>query len=303
MTLSDRLEAARTGSAVGPAVERCFLRVTGADAQDFLHRMSTQDLNRLRPGEADYGAFLNAKGHLIGEGHVLVREGELVVALEPSAGGATRAHLEKFVIMDDVTFEEPAGGLRALPVFGPEAASRVAAARIEGVRVATGRRGAPCLELWMPAAAAAAARAALLAAGAVPLSADELEVLRVLGGVARYGQDMDETRLPMEAGLTREAISFTKGCYIGQEMVMRATARGHLQRGLVRLALPPGTPRGAKLTADGREAGQVTSAVDGPDGRVGLGYVKRAWWEEGTRLATEGGEAVVTGKIVWEPAA
>src|SRR5512145_1172276 len=120
MTLSERIEAARAHLAVGPPVARSFLRVTGADAQDFLHRMSTQELARLKPGESAYGAFLNPKGHLLGEGHLLVRGAELLLALDPAACDATRAHLEHLVIMDDVTFEDVSSSLRALPVFGPE---------------------------------------------------------------------------------------------------------------------------------------------------------------------------------------
>lgn len=301
MTLSERLEAARAEFAVGPALTQAFLRATGADAQDFLHRMSTQDLNRLGPGESAYAAFLGPRGHLLGEGHVLVREGELLVALEPAALEATRAHLEKLVIMDDVLFEDVSAQLRALPIFGPEAAARAAAIAGTAPCVPTARRGAPCVEAWLPVGDAERARDALLAAGAVPLDESDMEVLRVLGGVPRYGVDMDASRLPMEAGLTREAISFTKGCYVGQETVMRATARGHLQRGLVQLSLPPSAGRGAALSAGGQEVGAVTSAVDGPDGRIGLGYVRRAFWPEGTRLATGGGEAVVRRQVVWEP--
>jgi len=301
MTLSERLEAARGGLAVGPPVSRAFLRASGGDAQDFLHRMSTQDLNRLGPGEAAYAGFLDPRGHLLGEGHVLVRGDDLLLALEPAALAGTRGHLEKLVIMDDVLFEDLSTTLLALPVFGPSAPERAAALGGDGPRVPTARRGAPCVELWLPAVEAGRAREALVAAGAVPLSELDLEVLRVLGGVPRFGLDMDETRLPMEAGLTREAISFTKGCYVGQEIVMRATARGQLQRGLVQLSLPPSAGRGAKLSAGGESVGAVTSAVDGPAGRVGLGYVRRAWWPEGTRLATEGGEAVVVRQVVWEP--
>jgi folate-binding protein YgfZ len=301
MTLPERLGAARDGLAIGPAVPRAFLRASGPDALDFLHRMSTQDLNRLRPGESAYAAFLTPRGHLLGEGHVLVREGDVLLALERGALAGTRAHLEGLVIMDDVLFEDLSPGLRALPVFGPSAADRCAAAAPGARAVPTTRRGAPCVELWLAPEALEPARAALAAAGAVPLAPEDLEVLRVLGGVPRWGIDMDERRLPMEAGLTREAISFTKGCYVGQETVMRATARGHLQRGLVQLSLPPATPAGARLAAAGQEVGEVTSAVDGPEGRIGLGYVRRAHWQEGNRLATEGGEAMVRRTIVWEP--
>ncbi len=106
----------------------------------------------------------------------------------------------------------------------------------------------------------------------------------------------------MEAGLTRGAIHFGKGCYIGQEVVVRATVRGHLQKGLVQLSLPPGAAPGARLTAAGAEVGWVTSAAETTRGRIGLGYVRRAHWKEGERLATDGGEAVVRRVIVTEGA-
>ncbi len=93
-------------------------------------------------------------------------------------------------------------------------------------------------------------------------------------------------------------ISFTKGCYTGQEVVLRATARGHLQRGLVQLDLPPGAGPGTPLTARGQEVGAVTSAVDLPEGRVGLGYLRRAHWKEGERVGAGEGEAVVRRVIV-----
>ena len=301
MNLAERLGCARTGLAAGPVQARAFLRATGSDARDFLHRMSTQDLNQLAPGQVAYSAFLTPRGHLLGEGQVLVREADVVIALEPAALAGTRAHLEKLVIMDDVVFDDLSGAWRAVPAFGPDALHRLSGLGGDAPRVPNLRRGAPCVELWLPLEAAEPLRAELVAEGAAELTDADLEALRVLAGIPRYGLDMDDSRLPMEAGLTREAISFSKGCYVGQETVMRATARGNLQRGLVQLALPPGAPRGAKLLSGGQEVGSVTSAVDAPEGRVGLGYVKRSFWPEETRLATEGGEARVLRQIVWEP--
>jgi hypothetical protein len=301
MNLTDRITAARSGLAAGPPQAQGFLRATGKDALDFLHRMSTQDLNRLRPGEAAYAAFLTARGHLLGEGHVLVGADHVLLALAPASAPGTLAHLEKFVIMDDVLFEDLSGTLRAVPLFGPDAADRSAVAGPILARLPTTRRGAPCVDLWVAVGEAAGVHAALLAAGAVALTDEDLELLRIAAGIPRYGVDMDEGRLPMEAGLTREAISFDKGCYVGQETVLRATLRGHLQRGLVQLTLPPGAGPRAKLSAGGVEVGAVTSVAEAPEGRLGLGYVKRAFWPEGTRLVTEGGEAVVRRQIVWEP--
>src|SRR5205814_1465256 len=95
------------------------------------------------------------------------------------------------------------------------------------------------------------------------------------------------------SGILRAAISTSKGCYLGQEVVVRGTVRGHIQRGLVQLALPPGAAAGAPLRAGTEAVGEVTSAAETPDGRLGLGFVRRAHWKEGARLSTDAGEAVV----------
>jgi folate-binding protein YgfZ len=300
-TLDERLRAARERLAVGPVLARTFLRATGKDAKDYLHRMSTQDVNSLRPGESVYAAFLNAKGHLLADAHLVAQDDGVLLELDPLAAPETRALLEKLVIMDDVSFEDLSDRFRLLPVLGPDAVARVAARAPAGIRVTNDRRGAPGVDVWLSPEAADALRAALVADGAAALDEADLEALRVLGGFARFGADMDATRLPMEAGLTRAAIHFGKGCYIGQEVVLRATARGHLQRGLVQLQLPPGAGPGTKLAADGQEVGVVTSAADTPEGRIGLGYVRRAHWRAGTALDAGGAEAVVRRVIVEEP--
>jgi folate-binding protein YgfZ len=298
MTLAEKLAAARGAFAVGPVEARGILRAGGADRQGYLHRMCTQDLAGLRPGQSAYGAFLTAKGHLLGEGTVLVRPDEVLLDLAPAALAATRAHLEKFVIMDDVVFEDLSAALAALPVLGPEG---VAIARErDGPQAENRRRGAPAVDLYLPPAEADAARRELVSRGAVPLQAGDLEALRIEAGLARFGADMDGERLPMEAGLTRDAIHFGKGCYIGQEVVLRATVRGHIQKGLVQLVLPPAAGPGARLLAGGQEVGWVTSVAETSQGRLGLGYLRRAYWKEGERLGTAGGEAVVRRVVVEE---
>jgi tRNA-modifying protein YgfZ len=297
MITSAQLHAARHAAAVGPLLAPAFLRLSGKDARSFLHRMSTQDLERLAPGQSAHAAFLSAKGRLQGEGHVLVRPDDVLVALEPAAAAATREHLERHVILDDVGIEDgPA--LRSLPVLGPEGPARVAALAPHVWRIPNGRRGVPSLDLWLDAAEGEVVRTALEREGLPALGEEELEALRIAGGAARFGADLDASRLPMEAGLTRSAISFTKGCYIGQEVVLRATARGHLQRGLVQLSLPAGAGPGTPLLAGGAEVGTVTSAAETPEGRVGLGYLRRAHWREGERLRAGEGEAVVTRVVV-----
>jgi folate-binding protein YgfZ len=306
MVTAEILEAARRGPAVGPVRRRALLRATGKDAHDYLHRMSTQAVNGLGPGRTTYAAFLEAKGHLLGEGHLLGLPDGVLIDLDPAALEQVRAPLEKFVIMDEVAFEDLSATHAVVPLFG-EAAAAAAAALPGGAGLAhdNGRRGVPGLDLVRPLAEAEATRRALLAGGATPLDEAALEVLRVLGGFARFGADMDATRLPMEAALTRSAIAFDKGCYIGQEVVLRATQRGQIQKGLVQLTLPPGAGPGAKLLVGEAEVGVVTSAVDAPEGRVGLGYLRRAHWTPGLALtvAGAGGSAVVRRVLVEEPEA
>ena len=302
MTLAEKLGAAREGAAVGPVLRRGLLRLTGRDRLDYLQRMCTQNLAGLAPGEAAYGAFLTAKGRLVGEGMILVHGEEVILDVDPAAVAGTRAHLEKFVIMDDVTLEDRSEDLRVVPVLGPEGIRRARERASTSPAAENPRRGAPALDVVLPAAEAEELRAALVADGAIALGEADLEALRVEAGLARFGADMDGERLPMEAGLTRQAIYFGKGCYIGQEVVLRATVRGHLQKGLVQLALPPGAGPGARLIAGGEDVGWVTSAAETTRGRLGLGYVRRAHWKEGERLETAGGAAVVRQVIVQEGA-
>jgi tRNA-modifying protein YgfZ len=299
MLTREQLTAARSAAAVGPVLAPAFLRFTGRDARSYLHRMSTQDLASLPPGGAAHAAFLTAKGHLLCDALVRADEGGLLAALPAEGAAAARAHLERFVIMDDVAVAAEEG-LRALPLLGPEGPARLGGRAGGALRAPNLRRGAPCLDLWLPAGEAAALREALAADGLPALGEEELEALRVAGGVARFGADVDGSRLPMEAGLTRDAISFTKGCYIGQEVVVRATARGQLQRGLAQLRLPPGAGPGTPLLSGGAEVGKVTSAAETPDGRMGLGWLRRAYSGAGQRLQAGDGEVEVLRSLVVE---
>ncbi|GEJ58819.1 CAF17-like 4Fe-4S cluster assembly/insertion protein YgfZ [Anaeromyxobacter diazotrophicus] len=299
-SLADRLAAARSGAAVGPALARGLLRLTGRQRLEFVHRLSTQSVKALQPGAVAHLAFLDGKAHVIGDALLAVRPGDLLLEVEPEVAEPLRAHLARYVLRDDVKLEDLSAALRVVPALGPEG---VALARARAPQVAAfehPRRGAPALDVALPAAEAEGLREALVAAGATPLGAEDLEVLRVLGGVPRQGADIDPARLVMEAALTASAVAFDKGCYLGQEIVLRGTFRGQIQRGLVQLALPAGAGPGAALRAGGQEVGAVTSAVETPEGRVGLGYLRRAHWNEGERLETEGGEAVVRRVLVAE---
>ena len=299
MTPSERFQAAHRALAVGPLRPRTLLHAGGPDARDFLHRMLTQDLRALPPGGGAHFALLTVKGHLVGEGQLTILPDGVLLDVDPAAAVELRAQLEKMVIMDDVTITDRSADWRVLPLLGP-GATAAAEAQSGLSRWVNARRGVPAVDLLAPAERAEALRAGLVAGGAASLDEADLEALRITGGIGRWGAELDGSRLPMEAGLTADAISFKKGCYLGQEVVVRATSRGQIQRGLVLLELPAGAGPGSRLLAGGVEAGAVTSAAETPDGRRGLGYLRRAQWAPGTRLATDGGEAVVLRAVAGE---
>jgi folate-binding protein YgfZ len=312
--LGEKLDAARSAAAVGPVMTRGLVRLTGRDRQKFVHRICTQRVAGLAPGAAVHTAFLDVKARVIAEGMLVVRADDLLVDVDPRAAEPLRAHLRKYVVMDQVQIEDVSAAWRIVPVLGPAGVDLARArgaswplspeGRGDGERGGslweTSRRGVPAVDVLLAPAEAEPFRNALVAGGAAALDERDLEVLRVLAGIPRFGADVDETRMPMEAALVRSAVSFDKGCYLGQEVVVRGTFRGQMQKGLVQLALPAGTPSGAPLAAAGQEVGVVTSAVDAPEGRVGLGYLRRAHWKEGERLAVAGGEAVVRRVLVTE---
>ncbi len=300
MTLSDKVEAARGAAAVGPVLSPGVLRVTGKDRQDFLHRMCTQKVNGLAVGQAAHATFLTVKGHVLAEGMVVLRAEDVLLVVHSRSAEPLRAHLTKYVIMDEVEVEDASAAWRLVPVLGPAAADLASRETPVAIAFVDPCRGAPAIGLLFPWEEADGARERLLAGAGTALDEDDLEAIRILGGVPRFGADVDEARLPMEAGLVASAISFDKGCYLGQEVVLRGTFRGQIQRGLVQLALPPGAGPGAPLSSGGKEVGVVTSAAETTEGRLGLGYLRRAHWKEGERLATTGGEAVVRRVIVAE---
>ena len=298
--LADRLAAARTGAAVGPVLSRGLLRFTGRQRLEFVHRVSTQSVKTLQPGAVAHVAFLDGKAHVIGDAVLAVRADDLLFEVEPEVAEPLRAHLARYVLRDDVRIEDVSAGLRVVPVLGPMGVERARAMAPAGAAFENPRRGAPALDVVLPPAEADALREELVAAGGAPLFPEDLEAVRVLGGIPRQGADVDPARLVMEAALTSSAVAFDKGCYLGQEIVLRGTFRGQIQRGLVQLSLPPGARPGSVLRAAGQEVGAVTSVADTPEGRIGLGYLRRAHWNEGERLEVDGGEAVLRRVLVKE---
>jgi folate-binding protein YgfZ len=299
-SLEERLQAALHGVAFGPPLRRGLLRITGKQRLDLLHRLSTQAVARLAPGEAVYAAFLDGKARVLAEGMVVARADDVLLDVDPAAAGPLVAHLRKYVLRDDVQVSGVDDELRVAPILGPHAEDTAKAHAGVVPAWPNPRRGAPAWDLVLPEGGWDYLRHTLRELGATEVSTGDLEVLRILAGIPRWGAEVDDGRLVMEAGLLAGAVSFDKGCYLGQEIVLRGTFRGQVQRGLVQVVLPRGAEPGAKLRAGEQEVGVVTSAADAPEGRVGLAYLRRAHWATGTRLATDGGEAVVRRVLVTE---
>lgn len=258
------LRAALGGNAVFDWSARGALRVTGPDRLEFLQGMCTADVKKLAPGATAYAAFLTNKGAMVADGRIWNRAEDVVIDAEPGFIGAVRDYLQKHLVSEDAEVSDAAD-----------------------LAVVTARG----TDLLVPRAELQATLEKLTASGAVPAGFDAWERARVEQGVPRYGQDMDDKTIPLEAGLKR-FISYDKGCYVGQEVVARATFRGHVNRELQRLAFETNPPVGAVLRAGDKEVGRVTSVAKAPDGQgwIGLGYVHRD--AVGSPLSLDGGGAV-----------
>ena len=235
------------------------MRVSGPAAEEYLQRMVSNDVAVLAPGESCDALLLTPKARVIAVLRVLRRAADdFLLLTEPELGEAVRAELLRFrfAARAEIELEEH----RSYVLFG------------SGVEGSDGRAipnpdyGVPALEILdgdVPE-------------GATELSGDALEELRIRAGTPRFGREIDERVLPAEAGLDERAVSFTKGCYPGQEPVARLHYRGHANRGLRRLVIEGGdlpAPDVAIVHA-GKEVGRVTSAVRAAEGILALGYVR-----------------------------
>jgi folate-binding protein YgfZ len=307
----DEDRALRTGAGLFDASARGVVQLTGLDRVSFLQGMVTQDVEGLAEGAVVDAALLTPKGAMVADARVVKRPDDLLLLTEPGYGPVVLGTLERYLISEDAELADATAGFGQLALVGPEA-ERLAA-RVFGLRAPTGAAfrpfdaaGAtgwalpqglllPGVDLLVSVGGLATVFDRLLEAGATPVGFSALEVLRVERGTPRFGADMDERTIPLEANLQR-AIHYQKGCYIGQEVIARATFRGHVNRHLVglRFAGPAPAPRTELFTGE-RRVGWVTSVVDSPRlGPIGLGYVHRDVDTPGTELALAGGSAKAT---------
>jgi folate-binding protein YgfZ len=300
---------------------RGLLSVEGKDRLRWLDGMITNDVAALEAGSQHsgcYAALLTRKGRIVADLHVLLRPAAYWLETSAEAVEPVRATLERFIVADDVVLRDASAELERLALEGPAAPAILEGAlgaplalapeacaevELDGVKLlvaAFGWSGAAGYQLLAPAGTADAITASLERVGAAHglLRAGEeaLEILRIEAGIPRLGSELDEDVLPAEARLER-AISTTKGCYTGQEIVARLASRGQVNHLLVGLRCagerPP--PVGAELHAEGRRVGEVTSACLSPAaGVIALGYLRRPLAAPGTRVELEGGEALVS---------
>lgn len=273
-----------------------MLRVSGEDAASFLQGQFSNDLSRLGAGQASYGLWLDRRGRVIADSHVVnAGDGGFWVASVTSDSAAVARRLEAFIIADDVAIEDQTQAWMGLSLIGPGTGAWLAGEARPGLRLPGRRALAESWDWIFPAADAAGAVAAV--AGARMISAQEAERMRIEDGIPAVPRDIGPGDLPNEGGLEKSAVSYSKGCYLGQEVMARLKTRGTLRRALVRVSGPgtqPGVP--AALWCGGRPAGELRSAAGAANGAgfVGIALVPTAFAAPGAELglAREGPPAL-----------
>jgi folate-binding protein YgfZ len=305
------------------------LLLTGADRRSLLQGLLTNDVLALTAGTGCYAALLTPNGRMVADMRVLELGDALLLDLDHAAAAPMLERLDSSIFTEDVQLRDVTAERPEIGVYGPAAATAIAAASGEAVvsdalvalpehgsrtvdiggapvlAVRSAEPGVDGFDLVVNADAASDLRARLRGAGAADVGLEAAETTRVEAGRPLFPVDMDADTIPLEAGIESRAISFTKGCYVGQEIIIRVLHRGggRVARRLVGLVLEPGAAapsRGTAIAAGDRVVGAVTSAVLSPavDRAIALGYVHRDFSDPGTGLrvgpAGSGTSAVVT---------
>ena len=266
--ISTELTALRESAGVSDLGWRTRLRITGEDRVRWLNGMVTNTVKDLKPGQLNYAFLLNAQGRIQGDAHVYALPNSLFLVTDQAQISGLQQHLDHFIIMDDVELAREEA-VTALGLRGPRAAgllSRLypqAEQLEEGQLLAEGQvllacEGAQSYTIWLPEADVLSTWQQLLATGATPCGIETLETFRVLTGVPRYGADIHEKSLAQETDQAR-ALNFSKGCYLGQEIVERVRSRATIHRMIRVFALEGEIPA----------PGTALTVADKPDTPVG----------------------------------
>ncbi|MBI3597135.1 MAG: aminomethyl transferase family protein [Nitrospirae bacterium] len=302
------------------------LRLKEKDRIDFLHGMVTNDIKKLTPGSGLYAVFTNDKAKMLSDARIYCLPDALWIDLEPEVTDKIQKHLDKYILASDVTIENLTEAFGLLSIYGPsshEIMTQMIGSEpspkehstitfsLDGISILAARNeitGESGYDLYVPINRIVPTWNRLIQIGGPyglrPVGLDALNSLRIEAGIPRYGIDMDESNFPMEAGLEKRAISYTKGCYIGQETIARADAQGRMNKRLMGLELTSksapttGQPILAPPASSGtpeRVVGTVTSGIEAPtlDKVIALGYLHRDFTEPGSAVVIEGKPAKV----------
>lgn len=312
-----QLAALLQGACITALADIGWLRITGADRVRWLNGMSTNSIQQLAPGEGNYNFFLNAQGRIQGDANIFTQPDALLVETAAAQLPALISLLDRFIIMDDVELADITGTQLGIAITGPEAARFLEQIGISSAQLKEFEMQAtlwhaaevtvihahsplvPHFELWSDAETIAALTQTLLAAGATPCNAEAPEWLRLLEGTPRYGTDIRDRDLPQETapiGIQSRALHFSKGCYLGQEIVERIRSRGNVHRAFSAFRLEGSLPpAGTSLDAEGKPVGELTSvaSIPLPEGPVqlALGYIRREALDRNATLHYPGGTA------------
>jgi aminomethyltransferase len=275
----------------------------------------TNNIRDLAPGHGVYAFVLNPQGQIQGDLFVYNHGDFLLVDTESSQSSRLREFFDHYIIMDDVEVADVSSEWAVIGVAGPKslavlqaagisvpalAPRQLARVNVSGAEATLVQGDNPALssyEIWLAPGPFASLWESLVHAGAIPAGTSAVELLRIASGVPRYGQDIRERDLPQETEQAR-ALHFQKGCYIGQEIVERIRSRGNVHRKFTGFLLQGEMPvAGAKLQAEGKDVGEITSVASLPSGEgekaIALGYIRREVGTPGKGLHVGKGQATV----------
>ena len=314
--------AVRSGAAIGAISPRAQLAVAGPDRATYLQGLLTNDIQALAEGSGCYAAWLSPQGRMLTDMHVLQSAGMILLDVPAEQADSILARLDQFLFSEDVRIESMTEAMTGVWLHGPHAAQvieqvvqglaglnewsnyRHTTGAFEGDPVSVARidqLGVPGYCVFLARPTEPRFVAALVSAGATAVVPEVLNAARIAAGYPLFGVDMTTDTIPLEAGIEERAISLTKGCFVGQEVVIRVLHRGggRVAKKLVGLRLAPSVERplrGAKVFAGDREIGFVTSAAESPIlGPIALGYVHRDFTAVGTSVQIDGHPATVAG--------
>jgi folate-binding protein YgfZ len=319
MTIQDDYQAIRTGTALMVARDRARISVSGRDRASYLQGLLTNDIQALTPGTGCYAAWLTAQGRMTTDMHVF-ESGDMILLDVPAATReSVLERLDQFIFSEDVQVGDLTASLGQVTLHGPRAAAAIEqVAGLQGldewpqyrnartrfadspiVLARLDQLGVTGFVAYVDVESESALIAGLEAAGARRIGDEAATAARVEAGYPLYGVDMDADIIPLEAGIEARALSMTKGCYVGQEVIIRVLHRGHgrVVRRLVGLKLssPALPPRGTRIAAGSRDVGFITSAASSSRfGSIALGYVHRDFVEAGTPVDVDGTAAIVS---------